>query len=41
MLASGAVRVDDLISDELPLSDGVAAMGRAVEKGVLKILLRP
>lgn len=41
LLASGAVRVDDLISDELPLSDGVAAMGRAVEKGVLKILLRP
>ncbi|MEQ1604926.1 MAG: alcohol dehydrogenase catalytic domain-containing protein [Pyrinomonadaceae bacterium] len=41
LLASGAVRVDDLISDELPLYNGVAAMARAAEKGVLKVLLRP
>lgn len=41
LLASGAVRVDDLISDELSLSDGVAAMEMAAEKGVLKVLLRP
>ncbi|MFT3746210.1 MAG: zinc-binding dehydrogenase [Pyrinomonadaceae bacterium] len=41
LLSSGAVRVDDLISDEMPLADGVAAMARAAEKGVLKVLLRP
>jgi threonine dehydrogenase-like Zn-dependent dehydrogenase len=41
LLASGAVQVDDLIDDEFPLSDGVAAMRRAGEKGVLKVLLSP
>lgn len=41
LLSSGQVRVDDLISEEMPLSRGVAAMERAAEKGVLKVLLRP
>ena len=40
LLASGAVDVTGLISDELPLADGVAAMKHAAEHGVLKVLLR-
>lgn len=39
-LATGAVRVDGLISEEFRLEDGVRAMGRAAERGVLKVLLR-
>ncbi len=39
LLESENVRVDDLISDRLPLAAGVAAMSRAAEKGVLKVLL--
>lgn len=39
LLKSGAVNVADLIEDEMPLSRGVAAMGRAAVKGTLKILL--
>lgn len=41
LLATGAVNVEDLISDEFPLSDGVAAMGHATQNGVIKVLLRP
>ncbi|MFN0140451.1 MAG: alcohol dehydrogenase, partial [Pyrinomonadaceae bacterium] len=41
LLSSGAVRLDDLITDELALKDGIAAMGLAAKKGVLKILLNP
>lgn len=41
MLAAEAINVTDLISDEFALSDGVAAMDRATERGVLKVLLRP
>ena len=41
LLRSGAVNVEDLIDDELPLCEGVVAMARAAEKGVLKVLLRP
>lgn len=41
LIASGAVNVDDLIETEFALSDGIAAMERAAEKGVLKVLLRP
>jgi len=41
LLAGGEIDVSGLISDEMPLSDGVAAMERAAEKGVLKVLLRP
>jgi threonine dehydrogenase-like Zn-dependent dehydrogenase len=39
LLKSGAVKVEDLIDDEMPLSYGVAAFERAAEKGTLKILL--
>jgi threonine dehydrogenase-like Zn-dependent dehydrogenase len=41
LLASDAVDVDSLVGEERPLSDGVAAMARASEAGVLKVLLRP
>ena len=40
LLASGSVDVEALIAEEFPLGDGVAAMARAAEKGVLKVLLR-
>jgi threonine dehydrogenase-like Zn-dependent dehydrogenase len=39
LLANGSVNVEDLIDEEMPLSDGVAAMTRAGQKGVLKVLL--
>ena len=39
LLASRAVDVEGLISDEFSLSKGVAAMERAAEKGVLKVIL--
>ena len=41
LLKSNAVDVDSLISDEFPLAEGVRAMARTGEPGVLKILLRP
>lgn len=41
LLANGSIDVSDLIDDEFRLSDGVAAMSRAAEKGTLKILLAP
>lgn len=41
LLKTNAVDVDDLISEEFALADGVAAMQRAAEPGVLKLLLRP
>jgi threonine dehydrogenase-like Zn-dependent dehydrogenase len=40
MLASGKVRVGNLISGEFPLDRAPEAFGRAATKGVLKILLR-
>jgi threonine dehydrogenase-like Zn-dependent dehydrogenase len=39
LLSSQRVKVDDLVSGVLPLSSGVAAMKRASEAGVLKVLL--
>jgi threonine dehydrogenase-like Zn-dependent dehydrogenase len=39
LLSSGRVEVSDLISEELPLRQGIKAMRRAGEKGVLKMLL--
>lgn len=39
LLSSGAIRVDDLVTDEFPLREGVAAMKRATDSGVLKVLL--
>ena len=39
LLKSGAIDVESLISEEHALSDGVRAMQRATERGVLKVLL--
>jgi threonine dehydrogenase-like Zn-dependent dehydrogenase len=41
LLKTGAVDVDSLISEEFRLADGLQAMQRAAEPGVMKILLRP
>ncbi len=41
LLKTNAVEVESLISEELALADGVQAMQRAAEAGVLKVLLRP
>jgi len=41
MLASGKVRVGDLISEEFRLDRAPEAFARAATKGVLKVLLRP
>jgi threonine dehydrogenase-like Zn-dependent dehydrogenase len=41
LLERDAVDVGSLIGDEFKLTDGVRAMSRAAESGVLKVLLRP
>ncbi len=41
LLADGLIDVSDMIDDEFRLTNGVAAMSRAAEKGTLKILLTP
>jgi threonine dehydrogenase-like Zn-dependent dehydrogenase len=41
LLRTGAVDVESLISEEYALSDGVRAMKRATERGVIKVLLKP
>jgi threonine dehydrogenase-like Zn-dependent dehydrogenase len=41
LLQQGKIEVESLISDEFSLTDGVRAMARAVEPGVMKVLLRP
>lgn len=41
LLASNAITVDDLISGEFSIANGVEAMDEAAKKGVLKVLLRP
>ncbi len=41
MLDRGAIKVDDLIDKEMPLSQGVAAFAYASEKNVLKVLISP
>jgi threonine dehydrogenase-like Zn-dependent dehydrogenase len=41
LLKTNAVDVDSLISEEFALTDGVAAIERAGQPGILKILLRP
>lgn len=41
LLADGRIDVTPLIEDRIPLSNGVAAMSRAAEKGTLKVLLDP
>ena len=39
LLASNQIRVDDLISDEFRLTDGVQAFEKAGSRGVLKVLI--
>ncbi|MEP6902936.1 MAG: zinc-binding dehydrogenase, partial [Actinomycetota bacterium] len=39
LLEKGLVTVEDLIAEEFSLKNGVAAMTRAAEKGVMKVLL--
>ncbi len=41
LLVHQRVNVESLIADEFPLTDGVAAMNKAQQSGVLKVLLRP
>jgi threonine dehydrogenase-like Zn-dependent dehydrogenase len=41
LLRTGAVDVESLISEEYALADGLRAMKRATERGVIKVLLRP
>ena len=41
LLKKGAIELDSMISEEYPLSEGVLAMDRASNQGVLKVLLRP
>ncbi len=41
LLKTDAIDVESLISEEHPLGDGVQAIGRAGQSGVLKVLLRP
>ncbi|HEY9403270.1 MAG TPA: alcohol dehydrogenase catalytic domain-containing protein [Pyrinomonadaceae bacterium] len=41
LLARDAVDVASLITEEFPLAEGVRAMQRATDAGVLKVLLRP
>jgi threonine dehydrogenase-like Zn-dependent dehydrogenase len=40
LLSQKRIEVKDLVTDEFPLADGVKAMSRAAENGVLKVLLR-
>lgn len=40
LLAGGKLDVESLITDEFSLTDGVRAMQRATEKGVLKVVLK-
>lgn len=41
LLKNKLVDVESMISDEFPLADGIRAMQRAQEKGVMKVLLKP
>ncbi len=41
LLSSRAININDMIEEEFPLSQGVAAMTRAAQKGTLKIILAP
>jgi threonine dehydrogenase-like Zn-dependent dehydrogenase len=41
LLKQGRIDVENLISDEFSLTDGVRAMARAAEPDVMKVLLRP
>jgi threonine dehydrogenase-like Zn-dependent dehydrogenase len=41
LLRAKSVEVESMISEEYALADGLRALGRAAERGVLKVLLRP
>jgi len=41
LLKNDAIDVESLISDEFPLADGLRAIERAAEPGIIKVLLRP
>ncbi len=41
LLRAGKIDVENLISDEFTLADGLRAMDRAAQSGVMKVLLRP
>jgi threonine dehydrogenase-like Zn-dependent dehydrogenase len=41
LLASGKIRVENMISEQFPLDRAPQAFARAATKGVLKVLLRP
>lgn len=41
LLKDGRIEVESLISEEFGLSEGIAAIGRAGEKGVMKVVLTP
>jgi threonine dehydrogenase-like Zn-dependent dehydrogenase len=41
LLKNKLVDVESMISDEFPLTDGIRAIERTQEKGVLKVLLKP
>lgn len=41
LLKNKSVDVESMISEEFPLSNGIQAINRAQEKGVLKVLLKP
>jgi threonine dehydrogenase-like Zn-dependent dehydrogenase len=41
LLAAGRVQVRPLIHARFPLTDGVAALKHAGQKGVLKVLIQP
>ncbi len=41
LLRTNTIEVDNLISEQFPLTEGLRAMERASEPGVLKVLLRP
>jgi threonine dehydrogenase-like Zn-dependent dehydrogenase len=41
LLRARAVEVESMISEEFKLADGIRAMARAADSGVMKILLRP
>jgi alcohol dehydrogenase len=41
LLASGKVRVHEMISESMPLSRPAEAFARAAQSGALKVLLRP
>jgi threonine dehydrogenase-like Zn-dependent dehydrogenase len=40
MLSSGKLRVEDMISERIPLADAPEGFAKAAERGVLKVLLQ-